>query len=167
MTKENFPVRLLIQGEVGAYSKEQIRDAVESGMKVAGDIIFDSEYPNLAYQLVVGNEEFLFTGSTREEIINSLARNIYENRQGFCKNILEHLEVLEDTLDTSSGIIFKHKASQHATKSVKLLREYLQNYVLPYEKIPEDQKIRFRGEAEDIASRTIWWYAKTILIKEG
>lgn len=164
MAEEKYPVRLLIQGDACSYSEVQIHDEVQENIRDVLKVLFNN--PNMAFQLNVGEKELEFTGMTRKELITSLARRIYEDRREFCESILEHLELVSKLVESESGIIFVNQEKRTAAKSISRLASSMSYYTVGFENLTPDQQIGFCKMAEGILNQTVWWNARSFLLKE-
>ena len=165
MTRDTYPIQLLVQGRVKAYSPDQIRDNLEKDFDDVLGALFHVDH--LAYQVKIGEQELMFTGMKKEELVEALARRIYGDRREFCEAILDHLALIAELLESESGIIFVHKGTKRAVNVVQKAKESLERYLTPFEKLSVEDRAAFCKTAETILEQTIWWNSSTNLLKEG
>jgi len=165
MTQDNYPIQLLVQGDVKAYCPEQIKDDLERDLRDILGTLFDAGH--LAYQVKVGEQELMFTGMKKTELIETLARRIYNDRKEFCEAVFKHLAYVAELLESESGLIFVHKGTKKAADATWKLKDAMEHYSCPFDKLSIEEQAGFRKGAEEILERTIWWHSETNLLKEG
>lgn len=163
MPREQFPVRLLIQGYVSAYSKDQITDTVDRFLPEATDLLFGKRC--LSSVLQVGEEELLFTGMKKSDLIEKVAKNIFYEEAVFKRKVYDSLKLSRKLLEQSSGVIFRHEGSALAKENLDELLSCLKSSS-SFEYTPESIKESYRKRAVEILNSTVFGDTYSLLKEE-